>query len=494
MHQADQQIRKASEDDLTAVAVEVLSFDAGGRPVEARRQRSLHLRKRLVGADVAAGFGAGAVGGLFAGVPPVQIVVYTLLMAAVWPAAAFLCGLRAREDLRSWASGVGEAPKLVLTCLALSWPLLGLLVLAGAPNATAGALATTVATAAFAAFARAAARINVHGAPEFEQPTLIVGSGDVATRLVGRLRHHPELGLRPIGFVDDSSDGMVEGLPNLGGLDALDELLRAGRVDRVIVAFTRGPHEDLLNVLRTCRDAGVAVDVVPRLFEFLDGARTMDQIGGLPLLSIDVPHFSRASQISKRALDVVLASIMLVVLSPLLALVVLGIKLESRGPVLFRQARVGRHGKRFEMLKFRSMYRGADARKPSLLESNDLRDGVMFKLYDDPRVTRVGKVIRRFSLDEVPQLINVVRGDMSLVGPRPLVLAEALAMEHAWQDRRLDLRPGLTGPWQVAGRSHIPFQEMVRFDYQYVAGWSLARDVEILLATIPAVLSGRGAY
>ena len=146
------------------------------------------------------------------------------------------------------------------------------------------------------------------------------------------------------------------------------------------------------------------------------------------------------------------------------------------------------------MFKFRSMYRDAEQRKPQLEHRNDLEDGVGFKVFDDPRVTRMGRFMRRFSLDEIPQLINVLRGEMSLVGPRPLIVPEAEALRGAWQDRRLDLRPGLTGPWQIAGRSHLSFHEMARFDYQYVAGWSLARDVEIILATIPAVLSGRGAY
>jgi len=170
------------------------------------------------------------------------------------------------------------------------------------------------------------------------------------------------------------------------------------------------------------------------------------------------------------------------------------IKLESRGPVFFRQVRAGRGGNVFRVFKFRSMYADAEQRKVELHAVNDVSDGVMFKMHRDPRVTRTGRVLRRLSLDEVPQLFNVLRGEMSLVGPRPLILPESQALEEDWHERRLDLRPGLTGPWQVSGRSDIPFQEMVRFDYQYVAGWSLARDIEILLATIPAVLSGRGAY
>jgi exopolysaccharide biosynthesis polyprenyl glycosylphosphotransferase len=252
-----------------------------------------------------------------------------------------------------------------------------------------------------------------------------------------------------------------------------------------MIAFTRSPHEDLLHCVRVCRDAGVTVDIVPRLFEFLDGARYLEQIGDMPLVSIQVPEFTSLSRVVKRGLDIVVATVLLVALLPLIAAIVLAIKLDSPGPVLFVQPRTGRGGRIFKLLKFRSMRVGA----PVLVRE----DGAIVKGPQDERVTRVGRVLRRFSLDEAPQLLNVLRGDMSMVGPRPLVLAEAHALTRDWQSRRADLRPGLTGPWQVSGRSHIPFPEMIKLDYQYVAGWSLARDVEILLATFPAVLTGRGA-
>src|SRR5829696_7457297 len=344
-----------------AVDVEVIPFEAAERHVEARRERSHHLRRQLVTADLLAGAAAGAIGASVAELPLLQLVAFAVMLAVVWPVAAFLCGLYAREDLRNWASGIGEAPKLVLTCLALSWPLLALLAAVGAPQAIPGTLATTVALAALAGFTRAGARVNVHSAPELEQRTLIVGSGEVASRLVARLGHHPELGLQPIGFVDDDPDGQVEGFPRLGQLNALHDLVRQGRVDRVMVAFTRAHHEDLLDVLRTCRDAGIAVDVVPRLFEFLDGARTMDQIGGLPLLSIDVPTFSKLSRAVKRGLDIVGSGVALIVLSPVMVVAMIAIKLDSRGSIFYTQTRPGLGGHPFRLLKFRSMTAGASA-------------------------------------------------------------------------------------------------------------------------------------
>ncbi len=283
-------------------------------------------------------------------------------------------------------------------------------------------------------------------------------------------------------------------LSHLGRLDDLVDILREQAVDRVIIAFSRATHEQLLESIRACRDRRIAVDIVPRLFEFIGGAGALDQIGGLPLLSIGAPQLTHTSRVAKRALDIVGSGLALIVLSPLFALIALAIMLESPGPVLFRQRRAGRDRKTIRIFKFRSMYRDADLRKADYVADNSHGDGLMFKIKEDPRITGVGAVLRTLSLDELPQLFNVLRGDMSLVGPRPLIFAETAGLEQDWHERRLDLRPGMTGLWQISGRSNIPFHEMVRFDYQYVAGWSLARDAEILLATLPAVLSRRGAY
>jgi exopolysaccharide biosynthesis polyprenyl glycosylphosphotransferase len=340
---------------------------------------------------------------------------------------------------------------------------------------------------------RAGVRAGLHRVEPLNQRAVIVGSGLVAGIIVEKLQAHRQFGLVAVGSVDDDPPEVSNlHLPRLGTLSDLPGVLRFHEIDRVIIAFSRSGHEQLLRCIRVCRDQGVVVDVVPRLFEFLDGARSLDYVGGLPVLTIGTPRLNRSSQVAKRALDAALASLFLVALAPLLALVAAAIKLESPGPVVFRQPRVGRGGKVFGILKFRSMYADAELRKPELADSNG--ESVLFKLREDPRITRVGRILRRFSIDELPQLVNVVRGHMSLVGPRPLINPEIEAMDEEWHVRRLDLRPGMTGPWQVTGRSESPFEEMVRLDYQYVAGWSLARDVEILLATIPAVLSGRGAY
>jgi exopolysaccharide biosynthesis polyprenyl glycosylphosphotransferase len=455
-------------------------------PASPARGRVTVLRRLLLVADATAGAIGGAAGAAVAGLPAADVPAAALAGAIVWPLLTSSFGLLAAGDLGAWASGIGDAGRLLLAALVLSWPAVGLLEWIGGAHAVAGALALAASTCLAASLLRTGARVRAHQRRRLRQNTLIIGSGMVADRLATRLRSHGELGLDVIGILDDPPLGeAIEGLPRLGGFKDLGRVLAEHEVDRVMFAFSRAGHEELLAAIRTCRDVGVAVDVVPRLFEFLDGARTLDQIGGMPLLSIVAPSLSRPARAGKRALDVAGASLGLLLLAPLLLAAAIAIRIDSRGPVLFRQVRVGRGGRHFTLYKFRSMRVGA-----TVLVRDD---GAIVKGEADPRVTRVGAVLRRFSLDELPQLLNVLRGDMSLVGPRPLVLAEAQALTEDWQQRRADLRPGLTGAWQVAGRSNIPFHEMIRFDYQYVCGWSLARDVAILLATLPAVLSGRGA-
>jgi len=422
-------------------------------------------------------------------------LIYMLGAGVLWPFAAFSIGLYRSDQLATWASAVSEVPRGFVAVLLITWPLFGVAMLLNLDRVVALTFLTVVATATFAATARAFVRASLHKAPDLRQRTLILGSGIVAGQVVKKLHNNDQFGLVPVGIVDDDvHDIGTPDLPWLGRFSDLDTIIEAQDIDRVIIAFSKASHEELLESIRACRDAGVAIDVVPRLFEFLDGVRALDQVGGLPLLSIGVPVLTSVSMAAKRCLDVVASAILLVLFSPLMLAVAVAVKLESRGPVFFRQPRAGRANTSFKLIKFRSMYVDAEKRKKEFEELNEASDGVMFKIREDPRVTRVGRSLRRFSLDELPQLFNVLKGEMSLVGPRPLIFPETAALDETWHLRRLELRPGLTGPWQVYGRSQSPFQEMVRFDYQYVAGWSLARDIEILLATVPAVMSGRGAY
>lgn len=421
-----------------------------------------------------------------------SLVVATAL---IYPLLGFAVGLYRSDMLALWASAVSEVPRGAVAMILTSWPLFAVTAIVGIEPALGVTAVTIGIVVVFAAISRTFIRAYLHRRRDLRQRTLILGSGVVAGQLVQKIHNNNQFGLDPVGIVDEHVHSVgTPDLPRLGGFGDLREIIEAQNIDRVIIAFSRVSHEELLEAIRSCRDAGIAVDVVPRLFEFLDGVRSLDQIGGLPLLSIGVPVLGPSMVAAKRVLDVVGSIALIAVFAPLMIGTALAVKLNSRGPVFFSQDRAGRRNQRFKLIKFRSMYTDAERRKEEFNRLNESQDGVMFKIRDDPRVTSVGHFIRRFSIDELPQLFNVLKGDMSLVGPRPLIFAEAEALEEHWHLRRLELRPGITGPWQVYGRSQSPFQEMVRFDYQYVAGWSLARDIELLLETLPAVLSGRGAY
>lgn len=455
------------------------------------------LARMLAAGDVLAALAAAAIAllvlGMLSTVP--ASLVYILVAGLAWPLIAFSIGLYRSDQLNAWASAISEIPRAFVAVMLITWPLFGIASLLALGNEVALTFLTVVATAAFSGVSRTIVRAGLHREPELRQRTLILGSGVVAGQVVKKLRDNRQFGLIPVGMVDDEvHDVGTPDLPWLGRFRDLDAIIGAQQIDRAIIAFSRASHEQLLESIRACRDAGVAIDVVPRLFEFLDGVQALDQVGGLPVLSIGTASLTSISMAAKRALDFFGSLTAIVLLSPLMIAIAIAIKLESRGPVFFRQPRAGRRRSTFRLIKFRSMYIDADQRKAEVEPLNEATDGVMFKIREDPRVTRVGRFIRRYSLDELPQLFNVLKGEMSLVGPRPLIFPETDALDEHWHLRRLELRPGLTGPWQIYGRSQNPFQEMVRFDYQYVAGWSLARDIEILLATLPAVMSGRGAY
>jgi exopolysaccharide biosynthesis polyprenyl glycosylphosphotransferase len=490
---------------MDGIAYNDYDYDSGVSPAIAvgdlqgtsrASQRSTVLRRLLLAADLSSAALAGVLSTVLFGMDLSQGAALIAMLMAGSVLLAFVFGLYSDGDLLTWASGLSDAPRALVAALLLSWPVLGIAELLGLGAPALVAVVATTATAGFDSVGRALSRGWAHRIVPLRQRTVIVGSGMVADRLADRLDRHTEFGLETIGLVDDDVHTLddTQRLPKLGSLDQLDKVLAESEVDRVIIAFSRASHDQLLSCIRACRDHRVAVDVVPRLFELLDGAQSLNQVGGLPLLSIGAPPLTKTSRIAKRGLDILISAAILILCSPILLLIAIAIKIDSRGPVFFRQVRAGRGETEFKLIKFRSMYRDAEQRKRQYKEENEATDGVMFKIKRDPRITRIGRFLRRASLDELPQLANVLLGEMSLVGPRPLILAESKHAAQSWHARRLDLRPGITGLWQVSGRSDLPFQEMVRFDYQYVSGWSLARDVEILLATIPVVLSGRGAY
>ena len=329
---------------------------------------------------------------------------------------------------------------------------------------------------------------------------MIVGAGEVGQLVARKLLQHPEYGINLVGFVDDDpreSHPDVAHIAHLGSHERLPGLIHLFDIERVVVAFSNEPHEQTLDLIRSLKDLDVQVDIVPRLFEVVGPAVGIHSVEGLPLVGLPRLSLSRSSALLKRALDLAVAGAAVVVVAPLLALVALAVKLTSPGPVLFRQIRMGQGEQTFEILKFRTMSMDAESRKADVAHLNQhLRPGGdprMFKVADDPRVTPLGRFLRRYSVDELPQLWNVLRGEMSIVGPRPLILDEDQYVDE-WGRQRLDLKPGITGPWQVLGRNGIPFEEMVKLDYLYVTNWSVWWDLKILCQTIPVVLGRRGAY
>jgi exopolysaccharide biosynthesis polyprenyl glycosylphosphotransferase len=366
-------------------------------------------------------------------------------------------------------------------------------------------------------------RMGVHA-----QRTAIVGTGRVAHAIGHKLIRNPRLGLELIGFVDGEPlerSEELRGVPVLGDLEQIEQLIAAHEIERVIVAFS-GEYGDLqlLGLLRSLSAHNVMVDVVPRLFESVGLRADLHALEGLPLISLTRPTPARPSLWCKRAADLVLACLGLAVLSPLLALIAVAIRLDSPGPAIYFSERVGRGGRRFQLCKFRTMHiRACRGERYGAARAEELFDEIMsdpaqhaefqrtHKLRDDPRVTRVGGFLRRTSLDELPQLVNVIRGELSLVGPRPVMAyeVEKLALlaqgelERAQDTLTLScplgyweldwLRPGVTGYWQVTARSDVGYEERLRLDLVYTTSWSLRLDLQIALRTLGA-LAGRGAY
>jgi len=324
-----------------------------------------------------------------------------------------------------------------------------------------------------------------------EERCVILGNADAAHWLSTKLERC-NASTHVVGRVPLSPDDTsANELPLLGSFDSLEGLLDRHRVDRALIAPASGDSDlHLLHVIRVVKRLGVRVSVLPRLFEAVGSAYEVDEVEGATLLGVRRHGLSRSSWLIKRSFDLLCSAVILLLLAPLMAVIALAVKLGSPGPVLFRQRRVGREDRVFEINKFRTMVADAEAQKDGLAHRNEAGGG-LFKIEDDPRITRVGRFLRRTSLDELPQLLNVLRGDMSLVGPRPLVVDEDRLIEGTSRHRLL-VPPGVTGLWQIFGSARIPLNEMVKIDYLYGANWSLWTDTKILLRTVPVVFGRRG--
>jgi exopolysaccharide biosynthesis polyprenyl glycosylphosphotransferase len=427
-----------------------------------------------------------------------EIVLFAASLP-LWVVLARIHGLYDRDEERTDHSSVDDIFGVFQVVSMGTWGFLAITELTGLPHPGLGRLVIFwLLGIVIIPFLRAVARAIGRRHPAYVQNVLIVGTGHVAHLLAGKIRKHPEYGLEVVGFVDHDDGAAFEGgaqIDLIGTTRDLPRLVRQHHVHRVAIAFSTDSHEETLEVIRTMQDSDVQIDIVPRMFEVLGTNAQLHTIEGIPLVGLPIPGLAGSERLLKRSLDLIGAMVGLILLSPLFLVTALLIKLDSRGPVFFRQVRMGALDQTFRVFKFRTMVRDAEGQKSEVahLNMHNASDPRMFKVPDDPRITRVGSFLRRWRIDELPQLFNVLLGQMSLVGPRPLILDEDQFVER-WARRRLNLKPGMTGLWQVLGASDIPFAEMTKLDYLYVTNWSLREDVRLIMLTLPALTRIRAAY
>jgi exopolysaccharide biosynthesis polyprenyl glycosylphosphotransferase len=325
----------------------------------------------------------------------------------------------------------------------------------------------------------------------YRRRAVIVGTGKHIGDLAHALGDAPHSPIEVVGFLSPSALP-ANGLRALGTLDDLQEVLGSQRIDELIIADPDFPQVDAVELIDQCHQRGVRVRLAPSTMEILIHRAEFVPGQSVPLFELGPPVFEGVDFALKRTFDLLGASILLILLSPLLLAIVIAVRVSSRGTILYRSTRRGIGQQPFPCLKFRTMHTDAEERQADLEELNEAT-GALFKIRDDPRLTRVGSLLRRFSLDELPQLVNVLRGEMSLVGPRPLPQRDYEMLED-WHRKRYLVLPGITGLWQVSGRSELDFDDLVNLDFIYLEHWSLALDLTILLKTVPAVISRRGAY
>jgi exopolysaccharide biosynthesis polyprenyl glycosylphosphotransferase len=458
------------------------------------RRRDAIIRRSLVVADTAAAglaltFSAQVVAG--ATLRP-SVVAGLLLVVAV----SKVLGLYDRDELVFHKPTLDEVPQLFQLGAMyglLTW-LLAPVLMEGTFSREAGLSVWLIGFGLTCLFRWTAREIARQAAPA--ERCLIIGRSGTRMRLAGKLaaahRRTEVVGYLPLE--DErlnrvSWSGQDRRRRSLS-IEDLADVVRELDVHRVIVIPGEADPDTMVNAISQAKASGVKVSILPRLFEVVGSSVEFDNIEGVTILGVRRFGLSRSSAAIKRLTDIVCATLALIVLSPLLALIALAIKLDTRGAVFYRQWRIGRAGRPFQMVKFRSMVANADDLK-SLLEEHNVAGGGLFKVVDDPRVTRIGRLIRKFSLDELPQLLNVPRGEMSVVGPRPLIPDEDHRVDGRFR-RRLKLVPGMTGPWQILGPTRVPLSEMVVLDYLYGANWSLWLDIKIMLRTLGHVLLRKG--
>lgn len=467
-----------------AGVIVVPSIIGAERQLKARHRGTARFRRRALAVGDATGIACSLA--LALALTGVQSYPAELAWACVSIAGWFVLfsayGLYERQEKRISHSTVDDIPQLfhavILGALAL-WPFLDF----GPSGRVKASTIYIFAASALVAvvFGRVVARSISRRVFPAER-VLILGKEELSETLVRKMRAHPEYGLDPVAIVSGSLAEACE-------VADLKQLSEVHRIDRIILADTGADTDELLKLLSASRQLLLNVSIVPTVFEAMGPAIQVGDLEGVTVLGLNPPVLPRSARNVKRAIDLLGASSILLLSLPLLLLIAIAIKLDSPGPVLFAQRRVGKSGRIFRMVKFRTMIDGAERLRDQLINLSADPHWVM--LERDPRITRVGRLLRKTSVDELPQLWNVLIGQMSLVGPRPLPEVEDRLIQ-GWGRGRLDLTPGITGYWQVLGRNNIEFTEMVKLDYVYVTNWSLWTDVRLILRTLPAVLTGRG--
>jgi exopolysaccharide biosynthesis polyprenyl glycosylphosphotransferase len=458
-------------------------------PAASKLRDSLFRRSLLVG-DVFAIVGAFLLTMALA-TRSLQLTWVSIAGLPILLVCAKITGLYDRDETLIRKTTLDEAPKLfqvATLCALVAW-LAGGLIVDGTLDRR-EALFLWLALVALLMLMRTVARaIALRVAPE--ERCLFIGDPDAARTIRSKLGDHGGIRAHLVAHLDlDKIEPWSSDARSATKLAEVRELARQLDIHRAIVAPSSADAGEVLDLVRTLKAVGVRVSVLPRLLEVVGSSVEFDNLHGVTVMGVRRFELTRSSAAVKRVFDLVCASIGLLAVAPLLLVAAVAIKLDSRGPVFFRQLRVGRYGEHFHILKFRTMVEDAEALKDSLRDRNEAQEG-LFKIFDDPRVTRVGGFLRKTALDEMPQLLNILKGDMSLVGPRPLIVEEDMRVE-GWHRRRLELTPGMTGHWQILGPARVPLSEMVAIDYLYVANWSLWTDMKILLRTVPYVMGRRG--
>lgn len=457
------------------------------------RRRGALLRRLLATGDWVAILAALCVATAVTSTTDVAKLFWAALFTPAWLLVIKLHGLYDNDHRRIRHSTLDELPSLISASALGTIVLDGLLWLSPSGPLSAKSAITVGIGAVLACFvARAVLRFAWHHTTGVATG-IVIGPATMANVVARRIATHPEARLRLVGYLSAPRDkDRRASLPRLGSIEEISRVARHHDIERVVVAEQEMSERDVEHLIEECKAAGLGLTFLPKHYGLLGPGIELNRLAELPVLDFRFSDPPRSTLAMKRGLDIAVSGLMLTLLSPLLAAIALLIVLDSGTPVFFRQKRAGKEGEPFTMLKFRTMVADAEDRLAELVDLEKL-DEPAFKIPDDPRITRAGKLLRRTSLDELPQLINVLRGDMSLVGPRPEEEA-VVALYDERQRVRLAIKPGLTGPMQVYGRGDLTFEERLAMERDYLDNLSIAGDLAILLRTPRAIVRGEGAY